>query len=108
MPPQGSPVAGRVVPNYTTGGGPTTPPMPGKPPGLSGAPDPSRLLAALKRRWLLALVLGMVLAGLAGAGAWTALTPKYTAFSTVRITSGRTSIVNPGQDDRYTFNMFRQ
>src|SRR5437868_3548746 len=81
--PQPPSVAGRV--GYSTTPAVPQEPLPPRPPGLSGAPDPGRLLQALGRRWVLAAALGLTLAGLAGIGAWSALSPKATAFVYIRI-----------------------
>jgi capsular exopolysaccharide synthesis family protein len=55
------------------------------PPALSSGPDAKALLKALGRRWPMALGLGVIAAVLAGAAAWFLLSPKYTAFSQLKI-----------------------
>ena len=102
----GTSIAGRVGPPQT--GGPRNP-TPGKPPALASAPDPSRLLQALKRRWLLAVSLGLTLSSLAAGGAFVALAPKNTAYSTIRISPFKTGPFSPNEpDNRYAFNLYRQ
>jgi capsular exopolysaccharide synthesis family protein len=64
--------------------------VPGKPsyPPAQPADTPSgtALLRALRRRWLLAAVLGTIVAGLVGAGVWRFLPPaKQTAFAKLLI-----------------------
>ncbi len=98
------PVAGRVTPPV----GPAEP-VPPKPPGLAGTPDPSRLLQALKRRWLLALSLGLTLACLAAAGGFVALAPKNTAYSAIRLAWAKGGIIgDTAPDDRYRYTQWKQ
>src|SRR5947207_6729974 len=99
-------VAGHV--GYSTTPNVPVEPLPPRPPALSGAPDPGRLLQALGRRWVLAAALGLTLAGLAGAGAWSALSPKATAFVYIRISAhAQGPIPTPqGMDSRYEFNSY--
>lgn len=47
--------------------------------------DAARYLRALRRRWLLVLGLGSVLAAGAAAGAWFVLAPKYTAYALIHV-----------------------
>ncbi len=58
-----------------------TPPMP------SATPDAFALLKALKRRWILAGTLGLLLATIAGAAAYMILPARYTAFALLQISS---------------------
>jgi capsular exopolysaccharide synthesis family protein len=59
-----------------------------RPPALVAAPNASGLLRALRRRWLLASVLGVLLAAAAGAGVWFFLPPpKNTASVLLHINS---------------------
>jgi len=60
------------------------PPVP--PPALA-TPDALSLLKALRRRWLLALSLGVLLAGLAGAAGYLLLPARYTAFFLLQVAS---------------------
>lgn len=103
MMPATTPVAGRVGPPSGAGARPLSP---GRPPGLSTAPDMGRLFRAFQRRWVMAFALGITLAGLAGAGAWNLLAPKQTAYSSIRVSSRVQSPINPSEDDRYRFNLF--
>ncbi len=57
------------------------------PPALSNTPDAFAMLRALKRRWVLAFALGIVLAGVAGAAAYFALPAKFTAFAIMQVSS---------------------
>ena len=74
------PVAGRIDPMNSPLVGALEPP-----PGLSGGPDFGSLLRSLKRRWLAAATLGVLLAAVAGATAWFLMSPKYTAVAQIRI-----------------------
>jgi capsular exopolysaccharide synthesis family protein len=81
--PDGNPVAGRIEPAV-----PLKPRDPvGPPPALSSPPDLRALLHALRRRWFAALTLGGGLAVVAALAAWFLLSPKYTAFSMLRVNS---------------------
>lgn len=65
---------------------PYLPPVPeGPPPGLTPSPDLAALLRALRRRWLAAFSLGLILALTAGASAFTLLSPSYVAFAQIRV-----------------------
>jgi capsular exopolysaccharide synthesis family protein len=55
------------------------------PPALVAGPDMGGLLRALGRRWILAVVIGLPLAALAGAAAWYLLAPRYTAVALIRV-----------------------
>jgi succinoglycan biosynthesis transport protein ExoP len=50
-------------------------------------PDMKALVQALKRRWLLAAFLSVVLGSVAGVAAWYGLAARYTAFGQLRIAS---------------------
>src|SRR5262245_60474695 len=53
---------------------------------LSSSPDARSLFKALRRRWLMALAVGLVFAAAAGVGTWYFLPPsKYTARTLMRI-----------------------
>src|SRR5689334_3108625 len=99
--PAGTPIAGRVGPPPIPAGPRDNGSGPGKPPALAGTPDPGRLLQALRRRWILALSLGLVLAGVLGVAGWTVLAPKVTAFSSILIKVTREDPTGVRQDDRY-------
>jgi succinoglycan biosynthesis transport protein ExoP len=78
-----------------------------RPPALTGGPDVGLLLRALSRRWLLALGLGVTIAGLAGAGAWVLLAPAHIAFSQIRVAAQRSSPIGPDRaDSRQEFNTY--
>ena len=57
------------------------------PPGLRQRVTPGAVLAALRRRWSVALALGLVLALGAAATAWTLRPEKYTAFAIIQVAS---------------------
>ncbi len=74
--------AGRVEPTpLPRPAGPNAP----LPPGLTAAPDLMGLLAALRRRWVSAVLLGGTLGAIASVAVWYALTPKYTAFAHLQV-----------------------
>jgi succinoglycan biosynthesis transport protein ExoP len=85
-----APVNRLATPNYSTGSAPTAaaPARNGlmvRPPAVTGSPDMKALLAALRRRWLLALCLGLVTAGVVGATAWLLIPTKYVAYATLQV-----------------------
>ena len=101
----GAAVVGRI------GGAPILPGRAGqhRPPGLAGSPDFGLLLKALRRRWLLALGLGLTLAAVVGAASWFLLAPKYTAFAQVRVSAVPDTLLPAppgGGDTRIEFPMF--
>lgn len=72
---------------------------PGLPPALASGPDLAGLLKALRRRWFLALSLGLVGATAAAAGIYCLLSPRYTAFAQVHIDYVRPFVINPEKDN---------
>ncbi len=81
--PVPKPVAGHIEPPAAG----TRPALGSPPPALSATPDLGTLLKALRRRWLAAAVLCLLLGGAAAAAAWYLMTPQYTAFVTLRVSS---------------------
>lgn len=73
------------------------------PPGLANGPDAFTLLKALKRRWAVALLLGLIVAGGIGVGAWFLLTPKYTVFSQLKVSSQTNNPLDLQRWDRNEF-----
>ncbi|MBY0528428.1 MAG: polysaccharide biosynthesis tyrosine autokinase [Gemmataceae bacterium] len=71
---------------------------PALPPALAGGPDLPGMLRALRRRWFLALTLGLLCAGGALAAAYFGLTPRYTAFAQLYLKSIQPHIVFPDRD----------
>jgi capsular exopolysaccharide synthesis family protein len=61
--------------------------MPARPAALSSGPDLPALLKALRRRWLLAAALVLLLAPAASAGAWLLLSARGTAFAQLHMAS---------------------
>ena len=98
--PDARPVAGRIEP--------TPAPVPeAAPPALASGPDFGALLRSLRRRWMAAATLGIIFASLAGVAAWYLMSPKYTAFATVRVSSDRPSIQDlPYNPNSASFNTF--
>lgn len=68
-------------------GKPNPGPSSAMPPVLSATPDALALWKALRRRWLAAVCLGVLVAGIAGAGAWVLLPAKFTAFALLQVSS---------------------
>jgi capsular exopolysaccharide synthesis family protein len=74
-----APVAGRIEPPGLARAA-TAPP-----PALSATPDIGTLLQALRRRWALAVLLGVPLAAATALAAWFLLIPKYTAQARIQV-----------------------
>lgn len=67
---------------------------PPRPPALSATPDAIGLLKALRRRWWIALGLGLTASALAGAAAYYVVPPaKYTARATLHIATNPKYII---------------
>jgi capsular exopolysaccharide synthesis family protein len=63
------------------------------PPALATGPNTAAILKGLRRRWLLALSLGSLLAAAVGGAAWYFLSAKYTAVSQVQVSSSQFPVV---------------
>jgi capsular exopolysaccharide synthesis family protein len=78
------------------------------PPALSSGPDLPGLLNALKRRWFLALSLGLVCATAAAAAVYLLLPPKYTAFAQIHLDSIPPYVLNnPEPEATRQFNTYQ-
>ena len=55
------------------------------PTALVAGPDVFSLLVSLRHRWVSAVLLGSTLAGITAVAVWFLLTPKNTAFATLRV-----------------------
>jgi capsular exopolysaccharide synthesis family protein len=67
---------------------------PARPPALSATPDAIGLLKALRRRWWIAIGLGLIVAALAGAAAYHVVPPaKYTARATLHVATNPKYII---------------
>ncbi len=60
---------------------------PGAPPALNGAADFGALLKALRRRWLSAAVLSLLLGAVAAGAAWYFMAPDYTSVAMLKVSS---------------------
>ncbi len=89
--PDSRPVAGRVSPRIARAAvlAASSP----APTALSAAPDFTALLKALRRRWLTAAVLSVLFGAVAAAATWYLMTPKYTAFVTLKVLSNPQDII---------------
>ena len=83
--PGPKPVAGRIEPALAAAR-----PAGSPPPALSAAPDFGALLKALRRRWLTAAVLCLLLGGAAAGAAWYLMTPQYTSMAMLRVATNPT------------------
>src|SRR5262245_11919906 len=73
---ESNPIAGRIDPGLV---------HEGTPPGLAATPDIGALLRCLRRRWMTAFSVGVLLAGTAAATAYSVLSPSYTSFAQIRV-----------------------
>jgi polysaccharide biosynthesis transport protein len=89
--PSPRPVAGRVSPQAAARA--VAAASAATPPGLSAAPDFGALLKALRRRWLTAAVLSLLLGAVAAGAAWYLMAPNYTSFATLRVLANQEGIV---------------
>jgi capsular exopolysaccharide synthesis family protein len=67
---------------------------------LWSRPDPIALLRALRRRWQLALAIGLVLAGVAMTVTWFMWPSKYTAFALLRVAAAPPRLVFDTADSK--------
>ena len=83
--------------------------MPTRPASLSGTPDALALLKALRRRWGLALVLGLLLAAVAGPAAWYVVPrDKYTAVATLQVATKPKRIIFEPRDGTTDFSTYQK
>src|SRR5262249_1083054 len=77
-------------------------------PGAHSVPNPMALLKALRRPWLLALTLGLLAAGAAGAGVWFGMPVKYTVSCLLHVSSSEPRVLGaPGQSQN-TFAIYQK
>lgn len=73
---------------------------PSRHPAMTATPDAATLLKALSRRWVLALVLGLVAAGTVGPLAWFLVPPsKYTARASLHVAAAPRRIMFEPRDN---------
>ena len=71
--------------------------------------DPKAILSSVRRRWFLALSLGLFTGGVAAGIAWFAIPDSYVAFSEIKILATPKKLLFETMTDRgMTFNIFRQ
>lgn len=99
--PGGDVVAGRTSAPLT--------PIPPNPTGgtaSSSGPELAQLFHALKRRWLLATGLGLVLGGVAAVVVWLLLSPAHVAFMQLRLSANKPSIISDDPNAQHEFNTY--
>lgn len=88
-----TPPSGQYAPNPFAVATPSAPP----PPTARALPTVAELLHAFKRRWPLALMIGVVVAALMAAGVWLAMpSGKHRVWATLRFKSTLTDLVSGG------------
>jgi capsular exopolysaccharide synthesis family protein len=71
-------------------------------PSTASGPDTLTLLKALKRRWAVALLLGIMAAAAAGAAAWFLMSPRFTVTAQLLVSAEKPKIVPRGPQERDT------
>jgi succinoglycan biosynthesis transport protein ExoP len=71
---------------------------PAHPPALTATPDAMSLLKALRRRWLVAGILGVLAAGLVGGAAWVLMPARFTAFALLQVSSKANPFLDRGNN----------
>jgi polysaccharide biosynthesis transport protein len=83
-------------------------------PGVESAPGDRRFVTeawhALRRRWLLTLSVGVAVGAIAAAGAWFGTSRQYTATAILRISTGRSTVLNSNDHGEAvaTFDIFKR
>lgn len=67
-----------------------------QPPALTATPDAVSLLKALKRRWLVASILGILAAAVVGVSAWMLISARFTAFALLQVSSKTSPLFDRG------------
>jgi polysaccharide biosynthesis transport protein len=76
--------------------------------GRSAAPDAMGLMKALRRRWLLAVTLGVIVGALAAGGTWLFLpNAKHSAHTWLLVSPTSTNLLGHGNDSQAEFNEFK-
>lgn len=71
--------------------------------------DPMAMLKAFRRRWPLAIGLGLVAAAAVTAAAWFLVPPaKYTTTATLRVIANRPTIIFPTKETQTEFRIYQQ
>ena len=89
--PNPRPVAGRLAPPVARAAAAAV--AQAAPPALSAGPDFGALLKALRRRWMAAAVLGVLLGTAAAGAAWYLMAPKYAAFGQLKVLANPQGVV---------------
>lgn len=88
--------------------GTLVPPSPPRRSGGGSPPDPKALFNAFRRRWFLAISLGLVCGGLAAAVVWVLVPAPYTAFSELWIRSKPHHILVERSESRSRFQTYKE
>ncbi len=80
---------------------------PPRPEILSSKPNPLELLHAVRRRWPLALGLGMLVSGLVAGLLWFLVPVKYEAYALLKVSGRQPSILEKGTTPADEFMLFK-
>lgn len=80
---------------------------PGGPVSSAAGPEPRALLASLRRRWLVATLLGLLLGGGAAAAVWFLMPTTYYVFAELRVREKPDAILYAARDPS-VFNTYKQ
>ena len=81
---------------------------PPRPEILSAKPNPVELIHAVRRRWTLALGLGLLVSVVAAGLLWFLLPVKYEAFALLRVSGQRPAILEAGGSGGEEFDVFKR
>ena len=80
---------------------------PARPEILSAKPNPLELLYAVRRRWTLAVGLGLLFSGIAAVALWLVIPVKYEAFALLRVSSRQPAVLEKGASGGTEFELFK-
>ena len=107
-PPAGKEDPQALVKSDTVGRDPRPIVLATRPAALSAKPNLLSLLVALRRRWLLAVSLGLLIAPAVGVGVWILRPITFTARITLQVDSSQKYFLYPIQEGRGDFNTYQR
>ncbi len=80
---------------------------PPRPEILSARPNPLELLYAVRRRWPLAVGLGLLFSGIAAVALWFVVPVRYEAYALLRVSSRQPAVLEKGAGGGAEFELFK-